>query len=418
MLTLFKTERFLPLFVTQFLGAFNDNLFKNSFAIVVTFHTVAWTTLPTEIIATLIGAIFILPYFLFSGLCGELADVYDKAYLSRFVKILEIILMSIALLGFYIHSFEVLLFVVFGLGVHSTLFGPIKYAILPQHLKSEELLGANALVESGTFVAILLGTICGGFLAIMPNGGLFAANFGILLAICGLWFSRQIPSAPSLNDKMQFSFNIISQNRRVLALAYKNREVFWAIVAISWFWLYGSLFLAQFPAFVKLTLGGNELIVTLFLTLFTLGIALGSVVCEKLSGQNVKIWVIGVGAVGISLCGVHFGYISLEYAQDLGLWSNRTFWLILLDLLFIGFFGGLFSVPCYTLMQTKSDAKTRSSIIAANNILNALFMVLGSVFAMFFLSLKFSIAMLFVLISILGLVATLWFVYKLKKDNK
>jgi len=412
---LLKTKRFAPLFVVQFLGAFNDNIFKNTLAILVTFHAASWTSLPLGILAPLIGAIFILPFFIFSGLAGALADKYDKASLARLVKLLEFGLMSIATLGFYMHWFSLLLVVVFGMGLHSTLFGPIKYAIIPQHMGENELVMANALVESGTFGAILLGTLGGGLIAASAYGGIIAGVMGMAIALIGYVCSRYIPTAPSLNTQMSLSYNIFAQTAQTLKLAYANKTVFLSIIAISWFWLYGALLLTQFPAFVKVVLEGDETTVTLLLSLFTIGIGVGSFLCEKLSHHTIRPSLIILGALGMGFFGIDFALTSSSFVPVEALFSSSTFWHILIDLTLIALFGGLFSVPLYAIMQRQSDPEFRSRIIAANNILNALFMVLGAVLTMVLLDASWRIPEVFLAAAIgTGIIATwiAWVLYK------
>lgn len=384
-LYLLKTRRFAPLFGTQFLGAFNDNLFKNTLAVILTFQGAQWTTINIPLLAPIIGAIFILPFFLFSGMAGELADHYDKARLARVVKVWEILLMILATVGFSFHSFELLLFVVFGMGMHSALFGPIKYSLIPQHMRENELITANALVESGTFAAILLGTILGGILSIFPNGGVIAGAVAILLAVLGYLISRFIPTAPSLMPHTPISFNLPMQTINALRLAYENRIVFLSILAISWFWLYGALLLSQFPTLVKTILMGNETTVTVLLSLFTLGIGIGSILCEKLSAHTIRPSLILVGAIGMAVFGIDFALSAQTFHFHGTLYTMIEFWHVLVDLVLIGVFGGLYSVPLYALMQARSDASVRSRIISANNILNALFMVLGAIATMLLL---------------------------------
>ncbi|MDD2783806.1 MAG: MFS transporter, partial [Sulfuricurvum sp.] len=376
---LLKTRRFAPLFTTQFLGAFNDNLFKNTLAVILTFQAAEWTSLSAGLIAPLIGAVFILPFFLFSGLAGEVADSFDKARLARIVKVWETALMIIATVGFSVHSFGLLMAVIFGMGMHSTLFGPIKYSIIPQHMGENELVSANALVESGTFAAILLGTISGGLLAAHPNGGVIAGITGSAVAIIGYIASRQIPTAPSLTPDQPLTFNLFNQTLNSVRLANGNRVVFLSILAISWFWLYGALLLSQFPSFVKTVLMGDEATVTILLSLFTVGIGAGSMACERLSHHTIRPSLIVVGAIGMSIAGIDFALNAQSFHAVGVLNSNPEFWRILVDLVLIGVFGGLYSVPLYAIMQNRSDAQVRSRIIAANNILNALFMVGGAV---------------------------------------
>jgi MFS family permease len=406
-LYLLRTRRFAPLFGTQFLGAFNDNLFKNTLAVILTFQGAQWTTLNVSLLAPIIGAIFILPFFLFSGMAGELADRYDKAFLARVVKVWEIFLMILAAIGFWIHSFELLLVVVFGMGMHSTLFGPIKYSIIPQHMGENELITANALVESGTFAAILLGTILGGILSIFPNGGIIASIVATFLAMLGYIISRFIPKAPSLLPHTPLSFNLPRHTIDALRLAYKNRIVFLSIIAISWFWLYGALLLSQFPTLVKTVLMGDETTVTLLLSLFTLGIGIGSITCEKLSAHTIRPSLIVIGAVGMAIFGIDFALGARTFHPHTTLYETIAFWHILVDLIFIGVFAGLYSVPLYALMQARSEPGVRSRIISANNILNALFMVLGAVATILLLKNGWSIPEILLCVALAtGVVAT------------
>ena len=411
---LLKTSRFAPLFVVQFLAAFNDNLLKNTLAIILTFKAAEWTSISASLLAPLVGAVFIAPFFFFSGLAGVLADKYDKATLTRYIKIFEILLMLVATIGFISHSFTLLLGVIFGMGLHSTLFGPIKYAILPQHLHDEELINGNALIESATFASILLGTIIGGVLSGYEKGGEIASIAGMLIASIGYIVSRQIPSAPSLQSELVLSYNFVAQTFQSIVLAKRNQIVFFSILAISWFWLYGALLLSQFPALVKTILMGSEATVTLILSLFTVGIAVGSVLCEQLSHHKVRPSLIMIGAVGMSLFGVDFAF-SVQGFHEVGILNfNPLFWRILLDLVLIGVFGGLYSVPLYTLMQNQSDAQNRSRIIAANNILNALFMVVGAVGIMLLLSHGWSISNIFLGVALCSLFVTVIFSFMIK----
>jgi MFS family permease len=379
---LFKTRRFAPIFTTSVLGALNDNILKNTLVILVVFQASAWTTLNSAIIAPLIGGLFILPFFLFSGLAGELCDTFDKAAIARTVKLLEILLMALATIGFILHSFELLAFIIFGMGLHSTFFGPLKYSILPQHLHDNELVSANTLMESGTFIAILMGAIAGGFFGQIPNGGATAGLIGVAIAIVGYSASRTIPPAGTQTPSSPIRFTIFTQTARAIGYALSNRTLFFSILSISWFWLYGALFLTYFPTIVNTTLCATPSVVTLFLTLFTVGIAIGSVLYAYLSHHTVKISLIIVGAVGMGIFGMDFAYCTQTYQNTLVLFKNITFYRLLLDTLLIGIFGGVFSVPLYTIVQRTSDATVRSRVIAANNIFNALFMVTGSLLCM------------------------------------
>lgn len=380
---LLKERRFGPFFTTQFFGAFNDNLFKNALVVLLTFQAAQWTSIKPELLANLAAAIFILPFFLFSATAGQLADKYDKATLTRLVKVLEIAIMLIAGVGFWLHSLNIMLLCLFLLGLHSTLFGPVKYAILPQHLGESELVGGNALIEAGTFIAILLGTLAGGLLAGMPGGTQWITVGCLAVAIAGYLSSRRVPSAPAPEPGLKLNPNPVTETWRNIGFARENRTVFLSILGISWFWLFGALLLAQFPAYAKNVLGGTENSVTLLLATFTLGIGIGSLLCERLSAKQVEIGLVPFGSIGLTVFG-----IDLAFASPSGLPGSPLAILpllaapgtlhVLFDLFAIGLFGGFFIVPLYALVQVRSSAGHRARIIAANNIMNALFMVVGA----------------------------------------
>jgi 1-acyl-sn-glycerol-3-phosphate acyltransferase len=398
---LLKSRRFAPFFGTQFLGAFNDNLFKNALIVLLTFQAANWTALAPEVLSNLAAGIFILPFFLFSATAGQLADKYDKAKLARLVKVLEMVIMGVAVLGFSLHSLPVLFAALFLLGLHSTLFGPVKYAILPQHLREDELVGGNALVEAGTFVAILIGTLAGGLLAGAGGDPVWVAYAGLLVAVAGYLASRGIPVAPAPAPALVVSLNPLSETWRNIGFARQNRTVFLSILGISWFWLYGALFLAQFPSYAKNVLGGGESAVTLLLATFTIGIGLGSLLCERLSNKHVEIGLVPFGSIGLTLFGLDLAFASpaalhaggpLSVPALLTLFST---WHVLFDLFALGLFGGFFIVPLYALIQLRSSPEHRARIIAANNILNALFMVVGALAAAGLLGSGVSIPVLF-----------------------
>ncbi|MCM8613775.1 MFS transporter [Accumulibacter sp.] len=398
---LLKARRFGPFFATQFLGAFNDNLFKNALVVLLTFQAASWTTIRPEVLTNLAAGVFILPFFLFSATAGQLADKYDKARLARLVKLLEVLIMGVALLGFAIHSLPILFAALFLLGLHSTLFGPVKYAILPQHLRESELVGGNALVEAGTFVAILIGTLAGGLLAGAAHQPTWVAIAGLLIAVLGYICSRGIPAAAAPAPQLVVSLNPFSETWRNIGFARSNRAVFLSILGISWFWLYGAMFLAQFPAYARFVLGGDETSVTLLLAVFTVGIGVGSLLCERLSAGQVEIGLVPFGSIGLTLFGIDIAFASpallpagapLSLAALLALPAT---WRVLLDLFALGLFGGFFIVPLYALIQLRSAVDQRARIIAANNILNALFMVVGSLAAALLLGDGLTIAALF-----------------------
>ncbi|MBN9694993.1 MAG: MFS transporter [Zoogloea sp.] len=411
-------RRFRPFFLTQFLGAFNDNLFKNALVVLLTFQAASWTTLAPALLSNLAAGIFILPFFLFSASAGQLADKYDKARLTRLVKVLEMAIMGVALAGFLLHSLVVLFTALFLLGCHSTLFGPVKYALLPQHLHEHELVGGNALVEAGTFVAILIGTLVGGLLASLDNGDVWIAGGGLIVAAAGYLTSRGIPPAPAPAPDLRINPNPFTETWRNIGFARQNRTVFLAIMGISWFWLYGALFLAQFPAYAKGVLGGGEATVTLLLATFTVGIGLGSLLCEKLSGGHVEIGLVPFGSIGLTLFGLDLAFASpaaLPAGAPLaigGVLAQPGMLRILLALMMLGVFGGFFIVPLYAMLQSRSAPAQRARIIAANNIVNALFMVVGALAAGSLLSAGLSIPMLFGVAAVMNAAVAIY-IYKL-----
>ena len=405
---LLKTRRFAPFFITQFLGAFNDNLFKNALIVLLTFQAAQWTTLKPELLANLAAGIFILPFFLFSATAGQLADKYDKAMLARLVKVLEMLIMGVAALGFFMHDLSVLMGALFLLGLHSTLFGPVKYAILPQHLHEEELVGGNALIEAGTFVAILIGTLAGGLLAGSVEHPAWIALGGLVVAAAGYLSSRGIPAAPAPVPELKINLNPIRETWNNINFARQNRTVFLSILGISWFWLYGAMFLAQFPAYARNVLGGGENSVTLLLATFTVGIGLGSLLCERMSGKHVEIGLVPFGSIGLTLFGLDLyfasplGLAGTTAHELLALLSLPAVWRVLFDLMMLGVFGGFFIVPLYALLQIRSAPEQRARIIAANNILNALFMVVGALTAASVLGAGLSIPALFGIAALLN----------------
>ena len=414
---LLRQRRFLPLFVTQFFGALNDNVYKNSLVVLLTFKAAEWTTLKPGVLANLAAGIFILPFFLFSATAGQLADKFDKAAIARLVKQLEIGIMLLAGAGFATHSLPLLLAALFLMGCHSTLFGPVKYAILPQHLKPEELVGGNALIEAGTFVAILLGTILGGVLA-ADGDTLWITLATVAIAAAGYLASRSIPAAPAPDASLHLRLNAAVETWRVIGHARGNRTVFLSILGISWFWLFGALFLAQFPAYAKDVLGGGELSVTLLLAMFTVGIGAGSLACERMSAGRVELGLVPLGSIGLTVFALDLAFASPSAAPTgaplaiSALLAQAGTWHVLVDLLLIGIFGGFFIVPLYTLMQERSEPTHRARIIAANNILNALFMVVGSLAAAALLEAGLSIAALFGVAAVCNAAVAL-FIYKL-----
>ncbi|MGR4870631.1 MFS transporter [Variovorax sp. LARHSF232] len=406
-------RRFAPFFWTQFAGAANDNLFKFAFTVMVTYQLqLDW--MPPAMAGLVIGALFILPFLLFSATAGQIADKYDKTRVIRFVKSLEIAIMLIAVWGFLRADAVVLLACVFLMGLHSTLFGPVKFAYLPQVLDSHELTGGNGMVEMGTFVAILLGQVAGGLLVAMPQIGHEAVAIAcVLLALVGRAVSQAIPATSATDAGLKINWNPISETWRNLKLAHGNVVVFRSLLGISWMWFFGAVFLAQFPSFAKEVLHGDEQVASLLLVVFSVGIGIGSLLCETLSRRQVEIGLVPLGAIGMSVFAVdlYFGSRGLPDSPTMGLaafLAQPAHWRVMADLGLLSLFAGLYSVPMYALIQLRSQPTHRARIIAANNILNALFMIGSSVIAGALLAAGFSIPQVFLFTGIANAVVALY----------
>lgn len=406
---LLANRRFLPFFCTQFLGAFNDNVFKNALIVMIAFRLAADQA---NALINLAAGLFILPFFLFSATAGQLADKYDKSLLIRRIKLAEIGISLIGVAALVSGNNLLCLAVLFLLGMQSAFFGPVKYAILPQHLKKTELVGGNALVEMGTFVAILVGTIVGGLLAGMTGAGesgiLWMGIVMISAAICGYLVCRAIPRAPAPAPELKLNYNPATQTARVMREAAKIPAVFYAIIGIAWFWLQGAAYLTQIPSFTKNVLGGTEALVTLLLCAFTIGIATGSLLCERMSGGKVELGLVPMGAAGLTLCGLLLSSAGGNFVPPVentlaAFVAAPGAVSILLYLTLIGIFGGFYIVPLYAMMQERAPAAIRARIIAVHSVMNALFMVIAAVLGIVFLNLvKLSIPQFFLVIALMN----------------
>lgn len=407
---LLNQRRFAPFFWTQFLGAGNDNLFKFAFTVMVTYQLqVAW--LPPALAGLVIGALFILPFLLFSATSGQLADKHDKAVLIRFVKWLEIAIMAVAAWGFMSGQVVVLLACVFLMGLHSTLFGPVKFAYLPQHLNERELTGGNGMVEMGTFVAILLGNVVGGLLIGVPEvGAQYVAWACLALAVLGRVLAQWIPSSPSTDPGLKINWNPVTETVRNLKLAHGNVVVFRSLLGISWMWFFGAVFLSQFPSFAKEVLHGNEQVASLLLVVFSIGIGVGSLLCEVLSRRHVEIGLVPLGAIGMSVFALDLYFASRGLPVPAaaltlsGFVQQAAHWRVMADLALLSLFAGLYSVPMYALIQMRAQPTHRARIIAANNILNALFMIVSAVAVGALLKAGFTIPEVFLVTALLNAV--------------
>jgi len=410
---LLKQRRFAPFFWTQFSGAANDNLFKFAFTVMVTYQlTVDW--LPPSMAGLLIGALFILPFLLFSATSGQLTDKYDKTSMMRFVKNFEIVVMLLAAYGFMNDNIPVLLACTFLMGLHSTLFGPVKFAYLPQVLSEREITGGNGMVEMGTFVAILLGQVAGGLLVAMPEVGHRDVAIGcVLLALLGRMVAQAIPASPATDPGLKINWNPVSETWRNLKLAHEQLAVFRSLLGISWMWFFGAVFLSQFPSLAKEVLHGNEQVASFLLVIFSVGIGTGSLLCEVLSKRHVEIGLVPLGAIGMSVFSIdlYFALRDLPQVTSMGVGvfvSQAQHWRIMVDLLLLSLFAGLYSVPMYALIQMRSQPTHRARIIAANNILNALFMIGSSVIAGVLLKSGFTIPQIFLFTGIANAVVAFY----------
>ncbi len=401
---LLRQRRFAPFFWTQFSGAANDNLFKFAFTVMVTYQlSVAW--LPPAMAGLVIGALFILPFLLFSATSGQLTDKFEKTRIIRFVKNLEVGIMLIAAAGFVSGDVKVQVPVLLGctflMGLHSTLFGPVKFAYLPQALTERELTGGNGMVEMGTFVAILLGNIVGGLMVAVPGvGPQYVALACVVLALVGRVVAQFIPKAPATDPGLKINWNPVTETWRNLKLAKTNPVVFRSMLGISWMWFFGAVFLSQFPSFAKEVLHGDEHVASLLLVVFSIGIATGSLLCEVLSRRHVEIGLVPLGAIGMSVFAIdlYFAARGLPPSALMGVGSfmgQAAHWRVIFDLALLSLFAGLYSVPMYALIQLRSQPTHRARIIAANNILNALFMIVSAVLAGALLKANFSIPQIF-----------------------
>ncbi|MBY8947886.1 MFS transporter [Pseudomonas sp. SH10-3B] len=407
--TLLRTRRFLPFFITQLLGAFNDNIFKQSLILAILYKL----TIDGDraIWVNLCALLFILPFFLFSALAGQFGEKFNKDALIRAIKIGEIVIMAVGATGFLFNHLELMLLALFAMGTHSALFGPVKYSIMPQALHEDELVGGNGLVEMGTFLAILAGTIGAGIMMSSSHYAPIVAVAIVGVAVLGYLASRSIPRAAASTPQLRLDWNIFTQSWATLRMGLgQTPAVSRSIVGNSWFWFVGAIYLTQIPAYAKEWLYGDETVVTLILTVFSVGIALGSMLCEKLSGRKVEIGLVPFGSFGLTVFGLLLWWHSGGFSQNvqandwLAVLSYGQAWWVLFDILGLGVFGGFYIVPLYALIQSRTAENERARVIAANNILNALFMVVSAIVSILLLSVaKLSIPELFLVVSLLNI---------------
>jgi 1-acyl-sn-glycerol-3-phosphate acyltransferase len=384
---LLAERRFGPFFGVQFLGAFNDNVFKQALVILLAYQTASFTTISSDLLQNLAQALFVLPFFLFSATAGQLADKFEKSALITVTVAIELAVMALGAVGLFMQNLTLLLAALFLSGVQSALFGPVKYAILPQHLNETEIVGGNGMVEMGTSIAILIGMVYGGWMITQPGWGVAGvAVSAMAIAAAGIAVSRFIPRSPAPAPELKINWNPATETWRNLRFTAQNRTVWNSILGISWFWFYGAMFITQFPNLSKNVLAASEHVVTLLLIVFSVGIGAGSLACERLSGRKVEIGLVPFGSIGLTLFGIDLWLAAEMHAahgpQTLAQFAaDASHWRMLADLFLIGLFGGFYIVPLYALIQTRSDPAHRSRIIAGNNILNAVFMVAAAALA-------------------------------------
>lgn len=411
---LLRKRRFAPYFLTQFLSAFNDNVYKNALVALIAFSAINSGSTDDGVIINLSAGLFILPFFLFSAFCGQLADKYEKSMLIRRIKLAEIFIMAAGAAAFLLQSVPLLIAVLFLMGTQSAFFGPIKYGILPQHLKEHELVGGNGLVELGTFLAILVGTIAGTqLIAKAPGGTAALVCIAILtVAVAGYVVSRKIPVAEPNDPDLTVRFNPITETWKLVRDTAQDRVVFQSILAISWFWLLGATYLAQFPVYARDVLGGSVDVFTVLLATFSIGIAVGSILCERLSDGKVEIGLVPFGIFGMTLFGIFLVLSTpnaplgneLSVTAFLFAEGSTSSWKIIACIFLLGMFGGFYIVPLYALIQKTCDKERLSRAFACNNILNAFFMVMSAVLALVLLSFDVSIKGIFLIMALLNAV--------------
>lgn len=374
----------MPLFLTQFLGAFNDNLFKSALVTLITFDLAAKYGLNAPVLITVVAGLFILPFFLFSSLAGQISDKYEKSRLIRIIKLVEIILMLLTAAAFHYVQLWWLIALLFLMGAQSTFFGPLKYSVLPQLLHEDELVAGNGLVNAGTNVAILTGTLCGGLFIMSPLGRYYISAGIVGVAAAGYIASRFIPVLPASSPELKIDRNLFRSTWQLITYPVPNRPVFMSIIGISWFWFLGSVFLAQFPSFAKDIVGGDEQVSTLFLVVFTVGIGFGATFCNKLLGGRVSGKYVPGSLIAISVFIVMLYLVSPSQAAGGALSGVGAFlssgrsWLIILSMFLIAASGGLYSIPMYAMMQNLTPETHMARTIASLNIIDSLGMVIAA----------------------------------------
>ena len=421
---LLSTRRFLPMFITQFFGALNDNVYKQALLLVITYGWINQQATDVSTLNNLAALLFILPYFIFSATAGQIADKFERSQLIRGIKVLEIVIMLIGSAGFLLGNLWLLLLALFMMGTHSTFFGPIKYAILPEILKPNELMSGNALFQSGTSIAILIGMILGGAVISMSQGNLIWISLTVvIIAILGYLSSRFILKQQVSSPELKIDWNFFRTSFQTLKYAKSLPLIFMILLGNSWYWFYGATYLTQIPQLTQQNLHASENVVSLLLTFFSVGIGVGSLLCRRIGGSEVNIKMVPIGAIGLTLFAFYLA-LSLAYVPErTGAMMNvadmfnhgAIYYHVMLAVTLLGISGGFYIVPLYAMMQAYSPRSHRARVVAANNILNAVFMVSSAIFSIIILSvLKIDIKILFSITAVLSAGFTLWLLYRLK----
>lgn len=421
---LLSTRRFLPMFITQFFGALNDNVYKQALLLVITYGWINQQATDVSTLNNLAALLFILPYFIFSATAGQIADKFERSQLIRGIKVLEIVIMLIGSAGFLLGNLWLLLLALFMMGTHSTFFGPIKYAILPEILKPNELMSGNALFQSGTSIAILIGMILGGAVISVSQGNLIWISLTVvIIAILGYLSSRFILKQQVSSPELKIDWNFFRTSFQTLKYAKSLPLIFMILLGNSWYWFYGATYLTQIPQLTQQNLHASENVVSLLLTFFSVGIGVGSLLCRRIGGSEVNIKMVPIGAIGLTLFAFYLA-LSLAFVPErTGAMMNvaamfnhgAIYYHVMLAVTLLGVSGGFYIVPLYAMMQAYSPRSHRARVVAANNILNAVFMVSSAVFSIIILSiLKIDIKILFSITAVLSAGFTLWLLYRLK----
>jgi len=421
---LLSTRRFLPMFITQFFGALNDNVYKQALLLVITYGWINQQAADVSTLNNLAALLFILPYFIFSATAGQIADKFERSQLIRGIKVLEIVIMLIGSAGFLLGNLWLLLLALFMMGTHSTFFGPIKYAILPEILKPNELMSGNALFQSGTSIAILIGMILGGAVISVSQGNLIWISLTVvIIAILGYLSSRFILKQQVSSPDLKIDWNFFRTSFQTLQYAKSLPLIFMILLGNSWYWFYGATYLTQIPQLTQQNLHASENVVSLLLTFFSVGIGVGSLLCRRIGGSEVNIKMVPIGAIGLTLFAFYLA-LSLAFVPErTGAMMNvadmfnhgAIYYHVMLAVTLLGISGGFYIVPLYAMMQAYSPRSHRARVVAANNILNAVFMVSSAIFSIIILSvLKIDIKILFSITAVLSAGFTLWLLYRLK----